>query len=566
MDNAPTAGPTAHYLPHYCTLSSTISNSAAPEPMPTTITDSQDEQSFDGLLRDSDQIHIPVFQREYKWGKSEFEDLLEDIHQIRSGKENIQFLGAIVSYERPRPREVTGRLRTIDVVDGQQRLLTLFRCLWERLTSVDAFVSRLGDDRPSLPTQTGDRNGNLTRQHDRITRFLRTQTKGLPRDDKISLLQRLLTIVGEKLTFVVLELKDASTATKIFERLNFRGKKVGIVDLVRNEVFSRVAEEPARATKVFNDLWIPFQKRFKTRAEHFFFPYTLIHDSNTKKSELFRGLRGIWDSKSPSAIIEHMKPYQEPFLALDQGLPFGQPDIDLRLDRLKRLGRPSSVYPFLMRLLYSHHHEGTDTSVVVDVLDLVESFLVRRAITGYEPTGLHALFKGLWQEVATDLSCAAVSSAIQRRRTIQWPTHGELREAVRVRDIAAARICKYILVEYDKSLKGDDPDSDPTIEHVMPRSREVGSAWAEAFSDAEHRELLHTWANLIPLSGPLNESVQRAPYSTKSARYLAESMFVTPRWVAERMQEWTPDALAQRAAVLGDWAVQRWPYGPDTDS
>ena len=244
------------------------------QPLPDTITDSQDEQSFDGLLRDSDQIHIPVFQREYKWGKTELEDLLEDVRNIRLDNENIQFLGAIVSYERPRPREVTGRLRTIDVVDGQQRLLTLyifvmaisefilmddvslaaqtardylllrhrsglpvntrivpgysdraqFGCLWERLTKVDDFVSTLGDDRPSLPTQTGDQKGNLVSQHDRIARFLRDQVKGLAAAERLSVLQTLLTIVGEKLTFVVLELNDASTATKIFERLNFRGK------------------------------------------------------------------------------------------------------------------------------------------------------------------------------------------------------------------------------------------------------------------------------------------------------------------------------------------------------
>ena len=580
--------------------------------MPKTITDSQDEQSLDGLFRDSDQIHIPVFQRKYRWLKAELNDLLEDLRLVREDVENIQFLGALVGYERPRPRQVTGRLRSIDIVDGQQRLLTLyifvmaiaeliseydvplaaqtardylllphrrglqvntrivpsypdrrqFAFLWSRLSVNEAFLERLGDDKPSLPAQTGDVEGRLTKQYRRIEKFLKRQIKGHKPKARLALLQEILTIVTERFTFVILELNDAGTAPKIFERLNYRGQRVGIVDLVRNEVFSRVAEEPERARKLFEDLWIPFQESFGKRAEHFFFPYSLIHNSNSKKSELFRELRRIWTKRDPEGIIKHMKPYHRPFMAVDQGVPFGDSDIDVRLGRLQRLGRPSSVYPFLMMLLHSHDHEEIDVKIAIDVLDVVESFLVRRAIVGYEPTGLHAMFKGLWQEVESDLSRASVSSAISRRRTIQWPSDVELRDAVRGRGIAGARICKYLLVEYDKYLEGDDPEGEVTIEHVMPRKPKAESTWKRDFTDEEHRKLLDTWANLVPLSKPLNDSIQRAEYSVKGKRYLAESMLVTPRYVATKWKKWTPSVLKERANVLSKWAVERWPHGP----
>ena len=581
--------------------------------MPNTITDSQDEQSLDGLFRDSDQIHIPVFQREYVWKRAELKDLLEDLRLIREDVENIQFLGALVSYERPRPRRVVGRLRSIDIVDGQQRLLTLyifvmaigelmlqydvpltaqiardylllphrrglqvntrivpsypdrtqFTILWNRLAAQEAFLKKLGDDKPSLPAQTGEDKGRLLSQYQRILRYLQDQTKQLESPEAVELLQEILAIVTERFTFVILELNDAATATKIFERLNFRGQRVGIVDLARNEIFSRVGEEPERAMKLFQDLWIPFQDGFGGRAEHFFFPYCLVHNSNTKKSELFRELRQIWtDDRGPEEIIRHMEPYHGPFMAVDQGLPFGDLDIHLFLDRLKRLGRPSSVYPFLMMLLYSYDHGETETNSVVEVLGLVESFLVRRAIVGYEPTGLHAMFKGMWQEVKDDLSTAAVSAAIQRRRTIQWPSDAELRSAIRERSVAAARICKYLLVEYDRDLEGDNPEGEVTIEHVMPRRPQRGSKWKADFTGEAHRRLLDTWANLIPLSKPLNDSIQRAEYSEKRKRYVAESMLVTPRSVATRWEDWTPDVLEERAGVLADWALLRWPYGP----
>jgi len=357
-------------------------------------------------------------------------------------------------------------------------------------------------------------------------------------------------------------LADAAYATSIFERLNFRGERVGIVDLVRNEVFSRVSQEPENAITTYHNLWRPFEESFGGRAEHFFFPYSLIQDNNTTKSQLFRKLRAIWNDLGPAEIIEHMKPYQSPFMAVDQGHAiFDDSEINLRLERLTRLGRPTSVYPFLMSLLVRHRSDPMAASKLIDILDLMESFLVRRAIVGFEPTGLHALFKGLWNEVESNLSTDSVAAAIGRRGTIQWPSDSTLKNAIATRDIAGSKICGYLLVEYDRSLPGDNPSELPTIEHVMPDSRKEGSAWSEKFTEEEHRTLKDTWANLVPLSRPLNESLQRGAYSKKSGRYAKESMFATPRYVADTWSDWTPTTLAERASKLGDWAVERWPYG-----
>lgn len=56
------------------------------------ITDSQDEQNFEGLVRDADQIHIPIFQRSYVWKNKQLAELLADIDQVRSGVEETQFM------------------------------------------------------------------------------------------------------------------------------------------------------------------------------------------------------------------------------------------------------------------------------------------------------------------------------------------------------------------------------------------------------------------------------------------------------------------------------------------
>ena len=104
------------------------------------ITDSQDEQTLEELLRDIDQIHIPIFQRSYIWKQKQFDELQQDIRLVHEGIEESQFLGAVVGFERPRQREIVGRLRSLAIVDGQQRLLTLYiyvMALVECLSSID---------------------------------------------------------------------------------------------------------------------------------------------------------------------------------------------------------------------------------------------------------------------------------------------------------------------------------------------------------------------------------------------------------------------------------------------
>jgi hypothetical protein len=579
------------------------------EPLP--ITDSQDEQSFEELFRDAQQVEVPIFQRSYIWKKKQFDELVQDIRLISDGEEDTQFLGAIVTYERPRPRESVGWMRVLDVVDGQQRLLTLyvfvmaiaealarhqtedaaeivqallllpprrgldvntrvipsygdrnqFRALWDRLNSPEVLQESLRQNPPSPPPPSGHSSGDLQTQYLRITRYLEAGAPASP-GDRSQYLKRLLEIVTRRLSFVQLQLRDASSATKIFERLNFRGVRVGIVDLARNEIFSRVSNEPQVASRIFHHRWQPFQASLNGRAERFFFPYCLIHDSNTTKSDLFTVLRRLWAGLEPEQIVDHMEPFRGPFLMLDSPDAVHHDDgLEVRLGRLRRARMPTVVYPFLMKVLVEYDGERLDGNTCQELLEVVESFLIRRAILGYEPTGLHALFKGLWGEIEEDPRSPTLQEAIFRRPTIQWPTDSEMKDAVGRRPLGKARICRYLLSEYDQELPGDTPSDVPTIEHVLPQSYTEGSRWSELFTREEHRAKVDLWANLIPLSSPLNESLQAKAYPIKKERYEQESMFVTPRRVAAQWEEWTPAVIEERTALLAEWAVRRWRHG-----
>ena len=220
---------------------------------------------------------------------------------------------------------------------------------------------------------------------------------------------------------------------------------------------------------------------------------------------------------------------------------------------------PAAAYPFLMQLLLEHREGNVEDQEFADLMNAVESFLVRRLICGYEPTGLHALFKSLWEEMGADRSVSNLQQIVSQRGTIHWPDQDMVKKAIEERPLYNSKVCRFILVELDRLYPGDDPSETPTIEHILPQKREEGSQWAELFSEQEHQRYRHTLANLVPLSGELNSSIQNQPYMDKVQRYRSESMFKTPRRLAETFPEvWGPDQLASRSQELAGEVLDRW--------
>src|SRR5262249_39812329 len=147
------------------------------------------------------------------------------------------------------------------------------------------------------------------------------------------------------------------------------------------------------------------------------------------------------------------------------------------------------------------------------ILEIIESFLVRRAICGHEPTGLHAVFKRLWQDCEGTPTPERVNESIRKHKTVVWPTERDVIDAVCKRPLYGSTITKYVLLEYDRSLGGDKPLNDPWIEHVLPDT--PSEDWFDSFSKQQHLDTKDLLANLIPLTQEMNTGLGNKSYSSK---------------------------------------------------
>src|SRR5207245_4181445 len=67
-----------------------------------------------------EHFHVPKYQREYSWGKKEWEQLQQDIEENDPG----YFMGPLVCVFDGSEKQLGDEL-IYQVVDGQQRLMTL---------------------------------------------------------------------------------------------------------------------------------------------------------------------------------------------------------------------------------------------------------------------------------------------------------------------------------------------------------------------------------------------------------------------------------------------------------
>jgi hypothetical protein len=574
------------------------------------VTDQSEEIAFDDIVGGDNIINIPLFQRNYKWSDRNLSEYWDDIIAIVDETSNSQFLGVLVLV--PQNRKV-GQPFKMDVVDGQQRLTTCyltglaivsvaakngdlkwalnaarsylltrrfesmqtntrlipsaqdrqqFRKVWSMITTLPSLKDAdwQGDD-PLPPQSSGPEKGRMLSAFKKLHRWV-TEFCEKNGSDSYKLIW---DIALGKLSFVTINLRSPNAAPSIFERLNARGEKINISDLVRNEIFARVADDPTHATEIFNSQWEPFVEKFKKREVEFekiLFPYGLTFDPNVTKAELFQRLRRQWgDSASPEKIIKEMDSYCPALFALEANDSSGFSTFDKKLhvvlNDLHQMGAPSSIYSFVFCMTKSLLDGDINEGIVVDILRMIESFLFRRSVVGIEPTGLHAVFKGLWHESGeSKLSVDSVSENISRRTTVPWPSDDEFSDAIGNKNLYSRRSAKYALQQYEKSLEGESPKDDFQIEHIYPSSQPKN--WGIPRDD-ESEKLKDTWGNLIPLTINMNPSLSNSNFDNKKEGYKS-SIFASAREIAQTNQTWEIENIIARSLKISKWALMRWPH------
>jgi uncharacterized protein with ParB-like and HNH nuclease domain len=228
---------------------------------------------------------VPDYQREYVWDTDQVELLLKDVRE-EMGDGSAQdapeyFIGSIVV--------CPGRDGVLDLIDGQQRMTTLYITLCairDRLAELgaepssvlnsqiaDAAVDVSGEERRRyrLDLQYEDSGDALTRladgkrietpstqsmrnmqnAHHVVMRFLESEFGQDP-----AAIRKLYGYLTNKVKLIRIQTEDVAKALKIFETINDRGVGLNSMDLLKNLLFMKTPKEQFARLK---DTWKELQ-------------------------------------------------------------------------------------------------------------------------------------------------------------------------------------------------------------------------------------------------------------------------------------------------------------------
>lgn len=561
------------------------------------------ETTLNKLLNTSRQFIVPIFQRNYSWQKSQYEQLWFDILRASKFKEKQNhFIGSIVYIDMGTP---AGRPQQLLLIDGQQRLTTISILLCAIKDYVQKFnletklinlakiknqflynSDEIDEDRYKLLLNVQDKETYIKLIDNTIftvnkpaTNIIKCYEFFYERiEDFIKQYGQIDEIYAGifKLSLVSISLdKDSDNPQMIFESMNSTGKDLSQTDLLRNYLLMDLT--PEKQTRLYKTYWKSMEELFGED----------IYKNDVNKFDYF--IRDFLTLKSDTGYIckinnvyENFKRYYldnncEKFVVLKDLFTYAkyyacidllqEKDDELKLywQEFKKLDS-HVVYPFLLKLYDDYSCQILIKEDFKKILQVVISYLWRRAICEIPTNSLSKTFATLYQAVDKDDYVNSVIKAFVFKSSYKrFPSDYEVREKLQTKDIYHFLLRKYLLEALENYYHKEPIDlntANYTIEHIMPQNIEHNLSWQQMLGEdwqEVHSLYLHSLGNLTITGYNAEMSNKSFVEKVNGESGFKHSHLKLSESIAQ-CDVWNKKAIQRRTNILTDIILKIWKY------
>ena len=557
------------------------------------------KQRFTNILGGNNrQFIIPVFQRDYSWTQEQCKQLWNDILRAGAGKTNGgHFTGSIVYIAADRSGAAFQRWL---VIDGQQRVTTLTLLLialrdhirdsgWSGdedsptteqisdyylknvhkrdehgyrlvLRRKDNATLRMLLDRPSI-AQFDDGCSELIVD---AYRFFKSalQKPGCDLEEVYRGISRLIVVD------VTLD-RDVDNPQMIFESMNSTGVDLRQSDLVRNYLLMGLVEKEQE--KLYSEYWSKIESLFQASAnafDSFLRDYVALKQERTQQirtDRVYDAFKAYWhpgDGNTLEALLQDMVQVARRYASFLGIGPMQRVRLSQEMSPMRALNTTQAL--LVMRLYDCHERGQLSQDEFIRAVQLIESYLLRRAVLGLQTRGYWSVFARVARRIGSQSDFDSFQVALARLRdNHRFPTNEEFKRGLEERDLYGLRVCKHVLDRLENAgYKEPSPVQDYSIEHIMPQETASVREWKEMLGE-KWKEIHETWLHRL---GNLTLTAYNSQYSNRPFHEKKtmpggfDRSAVRLNEYVRQQTRWTEMQMETRGRQLIERALEIWPF------
>ncbi|MFP6208414.1 DUF262 domain-containing protein [Helicobacter pylori] len=513
------------------------------------------------ILKDKLYYQIPIYQRPYQWTEKNCEKLLDDLFfNYEDDRESDYFCGSLVLIAISKDSKV----KTYDIVDGQQRLST-FILLAKVLATLYSDLD--SENQEFLQASWSDRHENREKKKKKRLDFnLVGSSAKKDFQDALDFFDNLDASKGENsksngssksknsylknaiclkdylekkeiediddfiewlysnVVFITITCPDADKALRIFNVLNARGLALNATDIFKGELLKKLTEEKEQeelATR-WEDL---YQKCLDNgfAMETLFSQYLVYLEPKTSREKMEKRLV-TWFKNLNKTPLEYLDGVEDFYNAYVEVLEM--PDRYAHLLSYKE----DNYWRVILcaSLLHRYNESEIETLKKLLVKFYYQHWVARTKQSQIEQTCCN-MIKALKEKKSMEhiLSIArtnlALYSVMQHFKENLGDSHVYKKQPTKNPYLKPI----LILMEYSIS---DDPrpkrieKNDFHVEHILPQKPDPSSQWMKDFSEEERGLYTHSLANLTLLGGTKNSQASNLDFKDKKEIYMGNAV------------------------------------------
>ncbi len=506
---------------------------------------------------------VPSYQRPYVWEKDQISDLLDDISFAYENNAKAEyFLGSIVFQTK---RNFDGEYVEDDVLDGQQRLTTLFlitavirdltdnpklkltcqniiyqegnefsgipekiRMLFEIRDEVKSFIDEfikpegktLNDKELLLELQsTNDLSiKNMINAIFYIQSYFRNPENISP--------ENFFKYLNTKVLLIYVASENLDDAFKMFTILNSRGVKLRNSDILKAENLRLI---PKEEQKKYAEKWESIENFFKEDFDIFLSHLRTILVKDKARLNLYDEFeKNIYQGKNNEPVLKKGKEtfdfifkfkniYEELFNK-DHSEILG----DYKFDNLIAIMQNVLPADFWMPPLLAYYNKFKFEKILI-FLEKLDNKFTYDWITALTPTSrienMNNMLKKI-ESIDKDNIDELLNDEVFNIKSD---------ELIKIlsEDIYGRRFARYILYKLDYLYSGTDKINVPkiiSVEHILPQNPAENSIWIKDFTKEQRDKWTNKLGNLVLISRRKNSSQGRLDYKEKKKKYFEKNI------------------------------------------